>query len=83
MPIQVGSLENISLDTYIEPSTIEPMNKHTFYIRSLSKEHKPSISADKNIREKLKNFNKELPEGNEHTQALFDYVLKAVELDKI
>lgn len=82
MPIHVSSLENTSLDTYIEPSVIEPMNKDTFYIRSLSKKNKPSISADKNINEKLKNFNKELPEGNEHTQALFDYVLRAVELDK-
>jgi len=80
--INLTYLENISLDTYIEPTEVRPITRNAFYIRNLSQKDKPSVSADKDIAEKLKGFNKKLPEGNEHTQALFDYVLRAVELDK-
>ena len=80
--IKITSLKNTTLDTYIEPTQIKKIDEKTFRTRPLSEKYKPSIKTDKDIKEKLKNFNKELPEGNEHTQVLFDYVLRAVELNE-
>ena len=81
--VQIKSLKNITLDTYIEPTKIQESYENAFWsIQPLSPKHKPSVEVDKDIKEKLKNFNKQLPEGNEHTQVLFDYVLRAVELSE-
>lgn len=81
--IKVTSLKNITLDTYIEPTKIQETYEEVLWsTQSLSAKNKPSVDVDKDIKEKLKNFNKQLPEGNEHTQALFDYVLRAVELNE-
>lgn len=75
-------VDNISLDTPLEPQKIELANKNSFYIRELTPSHKPEVSTSKNFKEKLKGFNEQMVGGNQYTQELFDYLLRAVELSE-
>jgi hypothetical protein len=74
------SVANVSLDRPLEPQKIELANENNFYVRELTTSNKPKVSTSKNFKEKIKGFNEQMVGGNQYTQELFDYVLKAVEL---